>query len=194
MNIYKADRNGKYYKIIQMYQKYRDGRFFPIDEIVECDTKVDLMADDYKKIGGFFISNYEWIFRWIIRGDTLCEVKIPNDSSIYRVEGKVKAFVANKIILTNPQKLDDDFVNVLYENSNLPENEYFRALAACSVKGYIKTATKLVTDKVNKSNINICIEEFKAFCERRNLEYNTNTFEIEAIKKVIAMLNNIKNN
>ena len=192
MNLYIADNNDKYYKIIQMEKEYKDGRHFPINEVVESDIKIDLKAKDYKKIGGFFISDYKNIFRWIVRGDTLCEVIIPSDTRIYRVEGNVKVFVSNKIILVNPLKLNDDNVTVLYNNSNLPENEYFRALAACSIKGYIKTATRLIKEKINRQNIDVALTEFIEFCERRNIEFGIDTLHINSVKLVLDMLNKRK--
>ena len=73
-----ADKNDKYYRVIQTIKEYSDGRRFPLNKIVVADNKVDLNATDITKMGGFCISSYEYIFRWLVRGDTLCEVKIPN--------------------------------------------------------------------------------------------------------------------
>ena len=32
-----ADKNNKYYRVIQTIKEYNDGRRFPIDKIVACD-------------------------------------------------------------------------------------------------------------------------------------------------------------
>ena len=53
-----ANRNDKYYRVIQTEKEYSDGRRFPIDEIVIADNKVDLNAEDRTKLGGFCISSY----------------------------------------------------------------------------------------------------------------------------------------
>ena len=100
-----ADRNSKYYRVIQTIKEYNDGRRFPLDEIVIADNKVDLNATDRTKMGGFCISSYEYIFRWLIRGDTLCEVKIPDDTKIYKTVSDNGIYIADKIILTNPKKI-----------------------------------------------------------------------------------------
>ena len=48
-----ADRNGKYYRVIQTEKEYIDRRRFPINEVVECDTKVDVNAIEIDKVGVF---------------------------------------------------------------------------------------------------------------------------------------------
>lgn len=63
-----ADRNGKYYRVIQTIKEYSDGRRFPLNEVVVADNKVNLNATDNTKMGGFCISSYEYIFGWLIRG------------------------------------------------------------------------------------------------------------------------------
>ena len=189
-----ADRSGKYYRFIQTEKEYSDGRKFPIDEVVIADNKIDLNATDVKKMGGFCISTYEYIFRWVIRGDTLCEVIIPEDSKIYKTGSDNGIYLSDKIILTNPRKVDDNFVYELYLNSCLPEKSYFRAMAACAIKGYINTAKKVCEDKVNRDNINLAITEFEEFCKRREEEeYIKDTFLIETVKIIYDKLKEIKN-
>ncbi len=55
-------------------------------------------------MGGFCITTYDYVFRWLIRGDTLCEVKIPEDSKIYKTTSNNGIYISEKIILTNPKK------------------------------------------------------------------------------------------
>ena len=189
-----ADRNGKYYRFIQTEKEYSDGRRFPIDEVVIADNKVDLNATDVKKMGGFCVSTYEYIFRWVIRGDTLCEVVIPDGSKIYKTSSDNGIYLSDKIILTNPRKVDDNFVYELYLNSCLPEKSYFRAMAACAINGYINTAKKVCEDKVNKDNIDLAITEFEEFCKRREEEeYIKDILLIETVKIVYDKLKEIKN-
>ena len=190
-----ADKNKKYYRVIHTVKDYNDGRRFPIDEIVVSDQKVDLYATDRTKIGGFCISTYECIFRWLIRGDTLCEVKIPEDGKIYKTVSDNGIYVAEKIILTNPIKIDDNFAMELYLNSTLPENSYFKAMAACAISGYMNTALKVCEDKVNKENIDIALQEVEAFCKRREEEnYITDFSAIESVKILYNKLAQMKNN
>ena len=184
-----VNRENNYYKIIQMSSKYNDGRCFPIDEIVIADKKVNLSADIPEDMGGFCVSDNNHIFRWIIRGDTLCQVKIPEDSKIYKTDSDNGIYIADKIILTNPQKIDDSLAMELYKQSKLIEISYFRALAACSIKGYSDTALKVFSDRINKQNVSVAIQEFDSFCKRREDEYGFKTFELES---VITIQNKLK--
>ena len=44
-----ADKNDKYYRVIQTIKEYGDGRRFPLNKIVVADNKVDLNATDRTK-------------------------------------------------------------------------------------------------------------------------------------------------
>lgn len=189
-----ADKNNKYYRVIQTVKEYSDGRRFPINEVVISDQKIDLETTDRTKMGGFCISTYEYIFRWLIRGDTLCEVKIPEDSKIYKTVSENGIYIAEKIILTNPIKIDDNFAMELYLNSTLPEISYFKAMTACAICGYINTALKVCDDKVNIENVDIAISELEDFCKRREKEnYINDALSIESIKILHDKLKQIKN-
>lgn len=190
-----ANKSNKYYRVIQTIKEYSDGRKFPIDDVVISDKKVDLNATDRTQIGGFCISTYDYIFRWLIRGDTLCEVIIPEDSKIYKTISENGIYVAEKIILTNPKKIDDDFATELYYNSRLPENSYFKAMTACAIMGYVKTAIKVCSDKVNKENVDIAIAELEEFCKRRKEEnYITDLSSLESVNVIYEKLKQIKCN
>lgn len=188
-----ADKNKKYYRVIHTIKEYNDGRRFPIDELVVADQKVDLQATDRTKLGGFCISTYEYVFRWLIRGDTLCEVKIPDDTEIYKTVSDNGIYIAEKMILTNPRKVDDKFAMELYLNSTLPEISYFKAMTACAICGYINTAMKVCEDKVNKENVDIAITELEDFCTRRGQEkYIDNALANESLKKLYDRLKEIQ--
>lgn len=189
-----ADKNKKYYRVIRTNREYSDGRKFPINEVVIADSKVDLGATDKTKLGGFYISTYEYIFRWLIRGDTLCEVEIPKDTKIYKTVSENGIYIAEKMILSNPQKIDDNYAFELYLNSKLTEKSYFQAMTACAICGYINTALKVCTDKVNKTNVDIAIMEFEKFTERRKKEnYINDLLSIKSAKILYDKLLYIKN-
>lgn len=188
-----VNKNNKYYRVIQTEKEYEDGRKFSINEVVESEQKVDLNATDRTKIGGFYISTYEYVFRWLIRGDTLCEVEIPQDSKIYETVSENGIFVSEKMILTNPQKIDDNLAMKLYLNSTLPEVSYFKAMTACAIKGYVNTTLKVFENRVNKDNVDIAITEFEDFCKRRESEYKINDItNIELVKNLYDKLQYIK--
>lgn len=190
-----ADKNTKYYRVIQTIKEYEDGRKFSINKIVVSDKKINLSAEEKRDIGGFCISTYEYIFRWLIRGDTLCEVEIPDSEKVYKTVSENGIYRAEKIILTNPKKIDDDFATKLYLSSTLPEISYFKAMTACAICGYINTALRVCKDKVNKNNVNTAILELNGFCERRIMEkYDKNSFEIDNINLLKNELEKIKDN
>ena len=183
-----ANREKTYYKIVQISSKYKDGKEFSIDQVLIANQKVNLKAEIPEDMGGFCISDFEHIFRWIIRGDTLCDVKIPEDSKIYKTNSDNGIYISDKIILTNPRTIDDDFAMILYGNSELPEASYFYALAACSIKGYINTAMKVLSEKVNEHNASFAIQEFESFCKRREEEFGYNAFELDSVKLILNEL------
>ncbi len=188
-----ANKNDKYYRVIQTIKEYSDGKRFPIDEVVVADKGVNFNAIEQNEMGGFCITTYDYVFRWLIRGDTLCEVKIPEDSKIYKTTSNNGIYISEKIILTNPKKIDDNFAMKLYKISNLPEISYFKAMTACAICGYMNTALKVCKDKVNFQNVNIAISEFEDFCKRREEEkYVKNPLEIKNVKILYDKLKEIK--
>ena len=189
-----ADRNIKYYRVIQTVKEYKDGKRFPIDEVVVADKEIDLNATDSIEMGGFCVSTYNYAFRWLVRGDTLCEVIIPEDSKLYKTISSDDVYVCEKMILTNPRKIDDDFAMELYKVSTLNEISYFKAMAACAICGYINTALKVCEDRVNAENIEVAMKEFEAFCKRREKEnYDKNILKTENVKVIYDKLKMIQN-
>ena len=189
-----ADKKKKYYRVIQTIKEYKDGKRFPIDEVVIADKEIDLNATESMQMGGFCVSTYNYAFRWLIRGDTLCEVIIPEDSKFYKTVSENDVYVCEKMILTNPKKIDDNFAMELYKVSTLNDISYFRAMTACAICGYINTALKVFEDRVNEQNISIAISEFEGFCKRREQEhYGKNTLEIESVKIIYDKLKEIAN-
>ena len=189
-----SDSKEKYYRVIQTEKEYSDGRRFPINEVVVANKKINFNAEEQADIGGFCISTLDYIFRWLIRGDTLCEVIIPDDEKIYKTVSENGIYIAEKIILTNSKKIDDDFATELYLTSKLPEISYFKAMTACAICGYIKTALRVCNDKVNIENVDSAIFELDSFCNRHNSEnYFEDTKAIENVKILRNRLLEIKN-
>lgn len=190
-----ADKNIKFCRVIQTEKEYSDGKRFPLNEIVIAKNSINLNAEIQADMGGFCISTYDYIFRWLIRGDTLCEVVIPDKEKIYKTVSENGIYIAKKIILTNPKKIDDDFATELYLISNLPEVSYFKAMTACAICGYINTALKVCEDKVNKDNVDIAITELDEFCKRRNDEkFIEDMSAINSVKILKNKLLDIKRN
>lgn len=117
-------------------------------------------------MGGFNFSVEDKILRYLVRGDTICDVIVPEDSEIIDCPSTScphGIFRANKIIINNIRPMTDELAMYYYEKSELPEKSYYKSLAGCAVRGYKDTTYKIIKDKVNKDNIDIVISEFEDF-------------------------------
>ena len=81
--ICEAPKKGNYVKTINTIREYEDGRRFPIDEVIIADKEINIRAISKEDMGGLNVSNYKSILRWLLRGDTLCDITIPEDGKIY---------------------------------------------------------------------------------------------------------------
>lgn len=148
-------------------------------------------ADNPREFGGFNYCDETCILRWLHRGDTIYEVEIPDDAEIVRLEGATIIYRANKIIIKNPTKVDDDLAFHFYQISNIPEKSYYKALGAVAVMNYEKTAMQIIQDKVNKDNIDLVLEEWNNFIDHGKQEDRMNVNDL--ISKIENKLYDIKN-
>lgn len=148
-------------------------------------------ADNPREFGGFNYCDETCILRWLHRGDTIYEVEIPDDAEIVRLEGATIIYRANKIIIKNPTKVDDDLALHFYQISNIPEKSYYKALGAVAVMNYEKTAMQIIQDKVNKDNIDLVLEEWNNFIDHGKQEDRMNVNDL--ISKIENKLYDIKN-
>lgn len=147
-------------------------------------------ADNPKDFGGFNFSTEDKIVRWLVRGDTLYDVEIPDDAEVIDCKSDSAphgVFRTNKIILKNPRTVSDEVATELYRKSNLPEKSYFKTLAGCVIRNHLKTADLIIKEKLNKDNIVLAIEEYKDFYkpskENDKLAYeNYNTYLEKLLK------------
>ncbi len=117
---------------------------------------------DAKNMGGFNFSTEDKIIRWLVRGDTIYDVIIPEGSEVIDCPSESTphgVFRTNRIIIVNPRLVTDEIAMELYKKSNLPEKSYFKAMAGCCVRGYINTAKQIFKDKI----IIICLTIFLLF-------------------------------
>lgn len=129
------------------------------------------METDPKKMGGFNFSTEDKILRWLVRGDTIYDVEIPENTEVIDCIGLSAPhglFRSNKIILKNPQHITDEMAMEFYLKSKLPEKSYFKAMAGCAVRGHLKTAKRILNDKINSNNIDVAISEFLDFCKPKD--------------------------
>ncbi len=147
---------------------------------------------DWNKQGGFNFTNEENALRWIARGDTLYDVKIPDGEEVINVPNYKTPngiYRANKIILTNPRVADDKMTLDLYKKSNMPEKTYFESIAALAMRGCYETALEIIKDKVSEDNIDIVIEEYNNFLKPWHEGY----INYDVYNKVKENLEEIKN-
>lgn len=150
-------------------------------------------ASDPKEMGGFNYSTYDMVFRWLVRGDTIYDVEIPNDAEVVKVDSPSApggVFRTNKIMLNNPRSVDDNLALELYRCSKLPEKSYYKALAGCMVRGYKNTCLELIKERVNKDNIELVLSEIEDFVKPENSTGSTGDttiyYEILNILKEMA--------
>ncbi len=151
-------------------------------------------ADTPQEMGGFNFSTEDKIFRWLIRGDTIYEVEIPDSAQIIDCPSKSAphgVFRSNQIILHNPRKITDEMALDLYHKSNLPEISYYKSLAGCAIRGYRNTCLEIIKDKVNKSNIALVLSEIADFVSPYQ-DSNTPNDELTVYHEVMDILDEIK--
>ncbi len=120
-------------------------------------------ATSGKDFGGFNYCSEECILRWLHRGDTIYDVEIPDDAENIKMDGATTIFRTNKIIISNPRKVNDEMALHFYKISKIPEKSYYKALGVVSIMNYKKTAYAIIKDKINKDNIDEALEEWNDF-------------------------------
>ena len=165
---------------------------YKIDEINVAD-KWNSNTYDPKEMGGFNFSTEDKILRWLVRGDTLYDVIIPDDAEIIDCPSESAphgVYRSNKIILTNPRPMTDEIAMEFYLKSDLPEKSYYKSLAGVAVRGYRKTSFKILEDKVNKDNIDFVLEEFDGFINPYKDSFDD---KYDVLNDIIKKLEDIKN-
>lgn len=111
--------------------------------------------------GGFYFSTEEGIIRWLLRGDTIYDVTIPEDAFLVKENNTRNiVFRANKIIISNPKKITDEYAIELYKKSNLPEDIYFRIIGILAMCGYEKASKVIIDERINEKNIKEAIDYY----------------------------------
>ena len=106
-------------------------------------------ADNPRDFGGFNYADDNCILRWLHRGDTIYDVEIPEDAEFVKLDGATTIYRANKIKISNPQKVTDEMALEFYKKSSIPSKSYFKALGAVTIMGYEKTALAIIKDRIN---------------------------------------------
>lgn len=148
------------------------------------------MAEKGRDFGGFNYTTKDCILRWLHRGDTIYDVEVPEDAENIKLDGATTIYRANKIIISNPRKVDDELALHFYKISKIPEKSYYKALGVVSIMNYKKTAYAILKDKVNKNNIDDVLEEWNDFISHGNKDDRKNVNDL--VKEIENYLYEIK--
>ena len=185
-------KNKKYLKV--MFGNKGVNFEYKIDEVNIANTW-NPNTFDPKEMGGFNFSTEDKILRWLVRGDTLYDVMIPDDAEVIDCPSESAphgVFRSNKIILTNPRVMTDELAMEFYLKSDLPEKSYYKSLAGVAIRGYRNTSLKIIEDKVNKDNIDLVLSEIDDFVKPYQSS-GTSENGYEVYNEVMKKLNDIKN-
>ena len=185
----------KYLKVMFSNKSNANGTGFEykIDE-VNIAKKWNPKADNPEEMGGFNFSVEDKIIRWLVRGDTIYDVEIPDDAEMIEINHPATpggVFRSNKIIVSNPRKVTDEMAMEFYKKSTIPEKTYFKAIAGCAIRGHINTAMQMIKDKVDSKNIDVALDEFKDFCTNREIGVFDENKLGKNTKKVYDILNKV---
>lgn len=120
-------------------------------------------AEKGRGFGGFNYTTEDCILRWLHRGDTIYDVQIPDDAENIKIVGATTIYRTNKIIISNPRKVDDKLALYFYQISNIPEKSYYKALGVVSIMNYKDTAYSIIKDRINQNNIDEVLTEWNDF-------------------------------
>ena len=134
----------KYIKLVDGLKSNANGFEYKIGEINESETWNPTTFDP-ALMGGFNFSVENKILRWIHRGDTIYDVEIPEDAEVIDC------------------KVTENMVMNFYNKSDLPLKTYYQCIVVVLFKNYVNVAKQIIKDKVNKNNIDDCINEFETF-------------------------------
>ena len=166
---------------------------YKIDE-VNVSNVWNPIASSPEGMGGFNFSTEDKILRWLVRGDTLYDVIIPDDAEVIDCPSESAphgVFRSNKIILTNPRPMTDELAMNFYLKSDLPEKSYFKSLAGVAIREYKNTALKMIEDKINKDNIDLVLSEIEDFTKPYQNDFD-DTYTV--YNEVMQKLQDIKEN
>lgn len=173
----------KYVRVMDGLKSNAGGFEYKLDEI-NVATKWNPNSLEPEEMGGFNFGTEDKILRWLHRGDTIYDVIIPEDAEVIKVDDEKGIYRANKIIVTNPRKITDDFVMELYKKNTLSNKIIAQCLLTLIWKNRIEISKYIIKDIVNLDNVNEILEEFVNYAGDENLAYES-TQEIYNILKEI---------
>ena len=179
----------KYVRVMDGDVSNASGKHLKIGEVNIAD-EWNPEASKGRDFGGFNYTTEDCILRWLHRGNTIYDVEIPKDANNIKLDGATTIFRTDKIIISNPRKIDDELALHFYKISNIPEKSYYKALGVVSIMNYKKTAYAILKDKVNKNNIDVVLDEWNDFISHGNKNDRKDLNGL--VKEIDELLNEIK--
>ena len=160
----------KYLKVMDNIQSNANPKVvYKINE-VNVAQNWNKNATTPEKMGGFNFSTEDKILRWLLRGNTIYEVIIPEGAEVIECESPSAphgVFRTNKIIIKNPKEITDDVALDLYKKSDLPWKSYIQILSYLAASNYKNTSYKVVEEKINETNTTEALEIYDTFLKRK---------------------------
>ena len=185
----------KFVKVMNGTESHANGFKYKIDEINIANTW-NPNALNPKDFGGFNFSTEDKILRYLHRGNTIYDVIIPDNTEVVEIESKNAPhgiFRSNKIIITNPRSLTEEFEIELYKKSTLPEKTYYQCIVISLYKNHKEVAKHIIKDRIDDNNISDAIKEFEEFIvSKDNKKFDYNDLWDDA-KEIYDILKEIEN-
>ena len=140
---------------------------YRVGKVTESEN-FDIAKEGFDKINGFCFSDETNMLRFILRGNTIYDVVIPDDAKVYKYTTpnvNTPCYITNKLILENPRKITDRICTELYKKSNLPRTSYFQILPYLLHNDFKETAQIIMDEKV-KGHEQECAEEIAKFSKK----------------------------
>ena len=173
----------KYVRVMDGLKSNAGGFEYKLDEVNNANNwNPNSLTPE--EAGGFNFGTEDKILRWLHRGDTIYDVIIPEDAEVIKVDDEKGIYRSNKIIVTNPRKINDELVIELYKKNTLSNKVIAECLLTLIWKNRLEISKYIIKDRVNLNNIDEILEEFVNYAGDENLSYES-TQEIYNILKEI---------
>lgn len=179
----------KYVRVMDGLKSNAGGFEYKIDE-VNIANNWDPTTFEPEKMGGFNFGVEDKILRWLHRGDTIYDVKIPEDAEVICCDEEKGIFRTNKIIVSNPRVITDKMVMELYKKTTLSNRIIAQCLQILLWKDRFEISKFIVRDRVNKNNVDEFIKNFGEYVCDGNFNYEKLG---DKSKEIYDMLLDIKN-
>ena len=151
-----------------MYYKFLDGNKSPVSSVLkELGFNDNAFTFEIDKInvcenfdetqmhgGGFYFLDEENILNFLGYGMTVYDVVIPNDANVIQFVDDVLEYKTDKIIITNPRKVDKEFVEEMLTKGKI-SNKKIVGVIGDLIKKDENELAELVFGKIEPNDIDV---------------------------------------